>query len=50
LTPAVSLVRVYHLKIIEGLVGPTQVQNIMFICGIVLWYAGTLKPGLSVDN
>jgi len=20
----------------------------MFICGMVLWYAGTLKPGLSL--
>jgi len=24
--------------------------NIMFICGIVLWCAGTLQPGLSLDQ
>jgi len=24
--------------------------GIMFICGMVIWCAGTLKPGLSLDQ
>jgi len=26
------------------------VWGIMFICGMVLWCAGTIKPGLSLDQ
>jgi len=49
-----SLVSVHHLRPRTGLVGPVSVENdwvdwsIMFICGMVLLCAGTLKSSLRV--
>jgi len=48
LAPVASLWSIYHLRPRTGLVGPVTWWGIMFVCGMVLWYADTLKPGLSL--
>jgi len=49
LAPVAALFSVHHLRPRAGLVGPLSVTRwgIVFICGVVLRCAGTLKPRLE---
>jgi len=41
---------VHYLRTKAGLVDAVSVSGIMFICGVLLRFAGTLKSGLSLDQ